>query len=366
MGAQETSKWKRRMGPAVMYVASVTVIGLIALGAVRIGTIERSTPRAEGSRVVDTQDPLPTAVSESPAPVGGREGAAPASPSPSKPARSLSMSDLVGRELTGYELYVVDPKTLEVTLLLAAPGHQVSPEVSPDGSQVAYVSGGDIFVREADGSRRLLTDLPFELGDPAWSPDGSRISFAGGSSDWDIFVINSDGSGLRKLLGTRRSDSDPDWSPDGRRIVFQGGRSIWTVSVAGGRPHRLTRPAFRDQTPAWSPNGSWIAFVRFESNHLETDSDLWLMRPDGSQLHRVLARERDHHNLGVRTPDRIPGAPAWSADGGSIAFDCAICSFITILNVETERRRQIPVRLYDVDWLPDGTFVGSTDAFSEG
>ena len=101
------------------------------------------------------------------------------------------------------------------TRLLADSATQ--PRFSPDGTQIAFDSDGRIWTMNANGSdqKQLTEGLA-----PAWSPNGHMIAFLRGSSPYQLYVMNVDGTGQRQLAPSRASELDPDWSPDGRRISF--------------------------------------------------------------------------------------------------------------------------------------------------
>lgn len=120
--------------------------------------------------------------------------------------------------------------------LTQGPARNFSPACTPDGSMIAFARDGDeggIYVMMADGGeqRRLTAPLGQVDSDPAWSPDGSRIAFARADPEprvppdpQDIFVINTDGTDLRRLTTSLGVDRHPVWSPDGTQIVFESGR----------------------------------------------------------------------------------------------------------------------------------------------
>jgi Tol biopolymer transport system component len=186
------------------------------------------------------------------------------------------------------------------------------PRISPDSSRIAFATNRDgnseIYVMNADGSSQSrLTNNPGEDNRPSWSPDGSRIVFervssVGGRYVFHLLIMNSDGTGER-IIAT--DGTNPVWSPDGRRIAFlafesfPGGLTttqIYSMNVDGSGRRRLTVSRSTDSNPDWSPDGSQIVFMR--------DFDIWVMRADGSAQRRIC-------------PGRHP---AWSRDGRSIVF----------------------------------------------
>ena len=111
------------------------------------------------------------------------------------------------------------------------------------------------------------------------------------SSSSDIYVMNADGSGSRRLTHKAGYNSAPAWSPDGRRIVFQstrdGNREIYVMNADGSGKRNLTRHPARDGRPSWSPDGRRIAFVSDRDGRLEAH----VMNADGSGQ-RSLTQER--------------------------------------------------------------------------
>jgi Tol biopolymer transport system component len=137
-----------------------------------------------------------------------------------------------------------------------------------------------IYVVNADGSGlRLLTAGPladnsgiFGEMDPAWSPDGARLAFVRGG---DLYAVQADGSGLTRLMQCPPGGcAGPAWSPDGRRLalaqwtdvagdaVADGQLDLWVVQADGSGPRRLTTTPGNEGRPAWSPDGTELVFAR--------------------------------------------------------------------------------------------------------
>jgi Tol biopolymer transport system component len=226
------------------------------------------------------------------------------------------------------ELYVVNADGTDLRPLTRTPRiDETLPVWAPDGSRIAVTLAGeedgtltshiDVLNSDGSGRRRLV---PFQASDPSWSPNGRRIAFSRWFtvSTYDLYIVDADGRNLRRL--TRRSGTSLGanflaWSPDGRRIAFVGGGPnsfVWDVYVIDADGTRLRRVTTSprhegsrgDYPLVWSPDGQRIAFVRRSDAR---GTDLYVVRADGSRLRR-LTRSGDVDE------------PAWSRDGLQIAF----------------------------------------------
>jgi Tol biopolymer transport system component len=243
---------------------------------------------------------------------------------------------------------------------------------------------GGTDVRRVSLSTGASTSIPLVVTVPgafvrdvAPSPDGTRLAFTVawypvGSSlmDGDIYVANVDGSALRRLTTEDDLDEQPAWSPDGTRIAFRTRRSgntdIWVMGADGTGQVNLMADLFpaasTELTPAWSPDGSRIAYASDIDSFAHPR--LWTMRADGGDKRLLLAS-----STAVAEPD-IDREPSWSPDGSKIAFrrvGAGVAgSDIMVATVATGAVARIAMAGVQVSpaWSPDGSriaFVSNHD-----
>ncbi|MBN1290860.1 MAG: PD40 domain-containing protein, partial [Candidatus Latescibacteria bacterium] len=161
-----------------------------------------------------------------------------------------------------------------------------SPSWSPDGGKILFsgIMNGklDIFTVDVKTEEILrLTDDFFDESTPRWSPDGTQIVFASDrldppyeqrlqsiSADYDIFIMNANGEGIRRITTNPFNDSNPYWSPDGKNIVFTSDRNginnLYVIDLDSMAVSPLTNLLTGTSSPAWSPDGGRIAFTCFK------------------------------------------------------------------------------------------------------
>lgn len=203
------------------------------------------------------------------------------------------------------DIYVAAADGTDVRRLTRARGNDYTPAWSPDGQSIAFVSDRrgpfELYVMRADGTgqRRIAGgDRQGGTFSPAFSPDGRLIAFSSTlrtPENPELYVIRPDGTGLRRLTRTGGGvhelgdDGFPAWSPDGRHIAFSSNRSgsgdVWLMRADGsGQRHLTGFPRTDEWAPAFSPNGSLIAFQSLDGLGR---SQLYVVRPDGTGVRRL-------------------------------------------------------------------------------
>jgi Tol biopolymer transport system component len=272
------------------------------------------------------------------------------------PAKLIVFASNRGPNVENTELYSVRLDGTQRRDLSRSQGFDSAPAPSPNGRRIAFAASrfedgslvSGLYVMRADGSgQRRLTPKGLRVaGDahPSWSPNGSEIAFAAdGESGYGVHVVRVDGTGLRLIAS---GGFAPTWAPSGNRIAFvfrenRPGRPLSRIAIAraeGGDPVALTDDHV-DGPPAWSPDGSFLAFVRNDAPH---HADLLTIDSKGGPIREVLSRPIPIGNVAWVGRDRLAfdsggiwtasptgarlrrlaagGAPAVSPDRSEIAY----------------------------------------------
>src|SRR5205085_1100725 len=179
----------------------------------------------------------------------------------------------------------------------AAVAYFSEPAVSPDHSEVAFVSGGDIWTAPINGGEaRLLVSHAANESRPLYSPDGKKLAFVSTrTGNGDIYVLALDTGELRRLTFDEALDQLDAWSRDGRWLYFSstsrdiaGMNDLFRVSVEGGTPMQVSADRYvNEYFSAPSPDGATLAFTargivsqqwwRYGHSHID-ESEVWLLR----------------------------------------------------------------------------------------
>lgn len=216
-----------------------------------------------------------------------------------------------------WDIYSMNAGGSSLTQLTTAPSNEIQPAFSPYGTQIAFVSdkagNNDIYIMNVDGTaiQQLTTD-PASDERPAWSPDGTQLVFISTRDGNDeLYLTDTSGITMKRLTSNQWVDGYPSWSPDGSHIVFarnvDDNTDIYVMDLSTGIEKNLTEDPARDSYPAMSPTGK-IAFLSNRENPEFPFYHLYVMEADGSNVVKI---SQDHV---------MWECPAWSPQGTMLAF----------------------------------------------
>jgi TolB protein len=236
---------------------------------------------------------------------------------------------------------------------------------APGGCKIAFTSDRtgnmDIYIMDADGTNlKRVTDSPEAEQNPSWSPDGRQLAFVaftkeGGASITraKIYLVNVDGSGRRILIDDRMTDLFPAWSPDGQRIAYEVPGEIRTVLANGNSIQTLATSSDSNvRQPKWSPDGTAIAYwtqtlpAVAKARSMPLENKIYVIDAQG------LAKRFLTYGY----------SPSWSPDGSRIAIvsDESGQDQIFVINSDGANTHQLtsgPAVNIAPDWSPDGSQI---------
>jgi Tol biopolymer transport system component len=231
------------------------------------------------------------------------------------------------------------------------------PAISADGSMIAWDGGNEdnsgqgIYVRALGSSTatRLTTGTPDGYdSSPDFSPDGTRVVFTrfhGGGVRVEIWIVNTDGTGLRRLLSGGRRWGDPHFSPDGSKILVQAyderanqGRNSneFTIRPDGSGLKALTNEPMGSYSfsGSWSPDGNHIAYVHVKGGD------------DSLQIRSMDANGKDESLIVDCSPERFCDVPVWSGYEGALPpVAAAVAARVSVAHASRVSHRATAKRL---------------------
>jgi Tol biopolymer transport system component len=188
------------------------------------------------------------------------------------------------------------------------------PRFSPDGDKISFwieQSRCDVVVY--DISRGVVTRITSD-GDnhhPVWTPDGREITYLSRkgppAAAYEVYSKSADGSGSEEPLSTvpqkLTAGSELSWTPDGKALAFGHGGDVWLLPRPQGKARPIIQTRFNEMTPAFSPDGRWLAFVSDESGEQEVYVQPF---PEAGPKYRISTKGGTE--------------PVWAPRGGELFF----------------------------------------------
>jgi len=212
-----------------------------------------------------------------------------------------------------YELVVSDADGYGPQSIVGSPEPLLSPNWSPDGKKLAYVSfekgNSAIYIQDVtSGSRQLLASHKGINGAPAFSPDGRKLALAlSRSGNLEIYVLDLATNKYTQLTRHWAIDTEPAWSPDGSEIYFTSDRAgqpqIYSIPSTGGNVKRITFEGENNARVSVSPDGRNLAMAHGDGNR-----------------YRIAVLEKKTNRLVVLSRGLLDESPSFAPNGSMILY----------------------------------------------
>lgn len=207
------------------------------------------------------------------------------------------------------------------------------PRWSNDGTKILYqsnrTSNWQIYVMDKDGSNQIrITDDKFNNNFPDWSPDNKKIAFVSDrEGNEDVYVMNMDGTGLINLSKNPARDIHPYWEPDGTKLLFNSSRDdeesfeVYQINADGTELKRLTNTKDVETCTRFSPDETKIVYLKGTPGG---NDDITLMDINSKE------------EINLSKSESNEGWPVWTPDGRKVIFSSTWYGNFSLFSINSD------------------------------